>query len=93
MAAPVIGAVRWKARAALLEEGNNRGITEVRKIPEGKRFQPGQSGNPGGRPKVMARSGIPPTPSTRVGRRHADGESSTASQARPCPVCRQASIL
>ena len=28
----------------------------VRRMPEGRRFQPGQSGNPGGRPKGLAKA-------------------------------------
>lgn len=34
----------------------NSGLTAVRRIPEGRRFQPGQSGNPNGRPKGIAKA-------------------------------------
>jgi hypothetical protein len=45
-----VGAAERRERAA----AQNSGETGGRVIPVGRRFQPGQSGNPGGRPKGIA---------------------------------------
>lgn len=44
------------ADAAEQLPSENSGVTAADGPPEGRRFQPGQSGNPGGRPKGLAKA-------------------------------------